>query len=351
MKIKKSIFRWLWLAAAIPAMLLTSCGGGEGSGSFQSGNAVYFWKKTFSLSQKEKQFLADNNIHTLYVKFFDVVVKNGTLFPEATLLFKDTFPEATEIIPTVFLEPEAFRKGEENTRLAAMIVGRVDSMMVKNGYPLSNEIQIDFDWTASNRKEYFDFLEQMADSLHTHNRKLSTTIRLHQLRQPPPPADYGVLMVYNTGFIASPEETNSILSTASVYPYLKYLDGYRLPLATALPLYSWDLLFRHDRFMVIARGLDHQDTAAFRHLEANRYVARQYMAVPSSSGASGAGVRVLPGDILRHEEAPYELLDSVVNAIRDVRPNALNRVILHHLDNNCIENYSTHEIKKIYSSC
>ena len=41
---------------------------------------------------------------------------------------------------------------------------------------------------------------------------LSVTVRLHQLRTTPPPADRGVLMVYNTGSIMNPHTENSILS-------------------------------------------------------------------------------------------------------------------------------------------
>ena len=69
--------------------------------------------------------------------------------------------------------------------------------------------------------------------------RLSTTIRLHQLSMLAPPVDYGALMVYNTGDPRKSEERNPILDYRDVGPYLKHLDSYPLPLATAYPVFRW----------------------------------------------------------------------------------------------------------------
>ena len=47
---------------------------------------------------------------------------------------------------------------------------------------------------------------------------LSITVRLHQLREPAPPADRGVLMLYNTGALKAHDTRNSILDLADVKP-------------------------------------------------------------------------------------------------------------------------------------
>lgn len=184
--------------------------------------------------------------------------------------------------------------------------------------------------------------------LQAQNRRLSVTIRLHQLSQPAPPADYGSLMVYNIGRFSSPEETNSILSTKALRPYLRYLKDYDLPLATALPVYSWDLLFRNDHFLAIARGVDCNDTALFTPVGANRYAARHYMPLPSSSSGPDPGMRILPGDIIRHEQISTALLDTVVTEIDHVRPGALGRIILYHLDQQSLSKYTDNEINQLY---
>ncbi len=311
-------------------------------------NGMYYWRSVFKLSPTERQFLADNNINRLYLKMFDVVANNGELRPETTLLFADTLPPAMAVTPVVFIDSRALGAAVP-PRLGQMIVARVDSMMVKNGYSKTESIQIDFDWTASTRAAYFEILDSIASLLHSQGRRLSTTIRLHQLAQSPPPADEGTLMVYNIGVFSNPDESNSILSTAALRPYLKYLDSYELPLSAALPIYSWDLLFRDNRFMVIARGVDHKDTAMFAPAGGNRYIARQYMPLPSASPGVEQGARLLPGDIMRHEKVSIGLLDSVTKMLSRARPDILNNIILYHLDENSINNLTDHDYETIFS--
>ena len=61
----------------------------------------------------------------------------------------------------------------------------------------------------------------------------------HQLSMPAPPADYGVLMVYNTGDPKNFAPRNPILDIRDVQPYMRYLADYPLPLAAAYPVYRW----------------------------------------------------------------------------------------------------------------
>ena len=339
--------RFIWFLSSL--LLLLSCSNRTDE-SAPSGNAVYYWRTDFLLSEVESSFIKDNDVHTLYVKFFDVVASDSVPRPDATLRFSQKFPENTEIIPTVFIDSKIFSNARVPDNFASMILKRIDSMMTKNGYPVSREVQIDFDWTQTNQEIYFGILKQMSDSLHKDNRRLSTTIRLHQLALTPPPVDYGVLMVYNIGNFASPTESNSILSIQGLKPYLKYLDSYRLPLATALPIYSWDLLFRQGRFVAIARGLSLKDESSFSRIDSTHYKVKSYMPLPSAPGSSSVGARILPNDIIRHEEISYALLDSTLNLIRKSRPGATRRVILYHLDENTINQYKNDELKKVYTS-
>ena len=330
-------------------ILLAVLVGCSGRDQAPEGNAAYYWRSTFALSDTEKAFLKDNGIKALYVKFFDVVAENQRLRPEATLLFKDRFPEGMEIIPTVFIDSKAMDKAEIPLEFADMIVARVDSMMSKNGYALSKEIQLDFDWTSSNQEKYFTLLKKIRQILNEQDRRLSTTVRLHQLRQPEPPADYGALMIYNTGSFSSPKEHNSILNTESVMPYMANLKGYKLPLVAAFPIYSWNLIFHDDQFMVIARDVEYEDTTLFEKIGSSRYRALRYMPVPHSSSGAQPGARIMPGDILRHEWVSYAVIDSVATMVGEARPDILERVIIYHVDENSIRSYKNDELKKIYS--
>jgi hypothetical protein len=105
-----------------------------------------------------------------------------------------------------------------------------------------SEIQIDCDYTSKSRKIYYDFLKEVSGKWAKSgkgNAILSTTIRLHQLAMKVPPVDYGALMIYNTGDPRKWEERNPILDYRDVYPYLKKLNQYNLPLAAAYPVFQW----------------------------------------------------------------------------------------------------------------
>ena len=90
-------------------------------------------------------------------------------------------------------------------------------------------------------KVYYDFLREVRGVWRDEcgGGTLSTTIRLHQLAMEAPPADYGVLMIYNTGDPQKFMERNPILDIRDVAPYTNRLDGYPLPLAAAYPVYQW----------------------------------------------------------------------------------------------------------------
>ena len=157
--------------------------------------------------------------------------------PNATISFSDTLPAGIELIPTIYITEDCMHKPHKD--LAKKIVDRILQMNETNDISNVREIQIDCDYTSKSRQTYYKFLEEVRNQLSSKKYQLSTTIRLHQLSMPAPPADYGVLMVYNTGNPLKWQERNPILDYRDVYPYLSRLDDYLLPLATAYPVYQW----------------------------------------------------------------------------------------------------------------
>lgn len=300
-------------------------------------HAMYYWRTTLTLSDAEKDFIRRNDVSALYLHLFDVTAGGDSIpRPSNTLFFKDTIPEELEIIPTVFIAEGVLRSRRVDHReLARNIITRIDRMMTLNGYPLPQEIQIDYDWARSDRKAYFALMEALKDSLHADGRRLSSTVRLHQLAQPAPPADNGVLMVYNTGNFADPTEKNSILSMENVEPYLRYLDGYSLPLSTALPAYDWNLLFHRGKFRMIVRGLQPATDKNFEQIDSSHYRALRYSAVPSATGLQAEG-RIYPGDIIRRETSNPATGARVARAIARRQPSALRRLVIYHLDDACL---------------
>lgn len=331
--------------AATVAILLLSCGSDRHN--TPQGNAIYYWRTTLSLSPQERASLGDLDIRTLYLHMFDIREKDGELRPTSTLIFNYTIPENIEIVPVVFIEPSALNGTASTDSLADRIISRVDRMLTLNGYPRPSEVQIDFDWTLRNRDLYYGILRRAYEVLHSEGRRLSTTIRLHQLSQPVPPVDYGVLMVYNVGRVTSPDETNSILSRETVRPYLKALHKYTLPLATALPVYSWDIVFSDNRFKAIAHSLTLSDTTEFHPVGDNWFRVMRYGPLDMAGNRDGSGGRLFPGDMVRHEFVTPATLSAVRDDIRHSATDATNRLILYHLDEKSLNQYDTQFLQTI----
>jgi predicted transposase YbfD/YdcC len=216
-------------------LTMTACQKQSSRKVLESGNAVYYWRTDLRLDSTERAFMAQYHINKVYCRYFDVVMEeSGEPKPNATISFSDTLPDSIEIIPTVYITEECMHETHEG--LAEKIVKRIRQMNETNEISNVREIQIDCDYTSKSRKRYYQFLEEVRKYW---GATLSTTIRLHQLSMPVPPVDYGALMVYNTGDPRKSEERNPILDYRDVYPYLKHLDGYPLPLATAYPVFRW----------------------------------------------------------------------------------------------------------------
>ena len=213
-------------------LMVTSCQQRE---RLAEGNAVYYWRTDFRLDSTERAFLSLYNINKVYCRYFDVVMseEQGPV-PNATITFSDSLPKGVEMIPTIYITEDCMHQDPKG--LAEKLVKRIQQMNETNDIKGVQEIQIDCDYTAKSRKVYYQFLKEVKSAW---KQRLSTTIRLHQLSMEEPPVDYGALMLYNTGDPRKWTERNPILDARDVYPYVKRLDDYPLPLAAAYPVFSW----------------------------------------------------------------------------------------------------------------
>lgn len=214
-------------------------------------NAVYYWRTTFSLSQWERNFLKNNNVGRMYVRMFDVVETNGKQpVPNATIKFEQEIPEGMEIVPTVFITVPAMEQIMYNDTtgvIACKLVERIKAMCSRHDIKNWHEIQLDCDWNEYTGKAFYRFCEQVKKQL-GNDILLSSTIRLHQLSQPAPPVDYGVLMVYNTGNFRDYDEPNSILRSSEVKKYLDVKIDCNIHLDIALPAFQWYRVFEDGFF-------------------------------------------------------------------------------------------------------
>lgn len=315
--------------ALIFTLLLLSCGGGRrisNSNEVQEveqsikRNSIYHWKTTFELDSVECNFLQRHNIERIYTKLFDVATEhnflNGTedIVPIATTKFVSAVPEGVEIIPVVYITIEALRamKGRES-EFATLIVERSVAMCNYNRLGEIRELQLDCDWTSKTKDIYCNLCKLVKNKLQTKQMQLSITVRLHQLRETPPAADRGVLMLYNTGALTNAKTKNSILDIKDAKPYIK-TTKYPIPLDYAYPTFGWGVKFENNNFVAIVA----QDTQPI--------FTTEYIRVE----------RPTVIDIL----AVKELVEQHLG-----KPAGGN--ILYHLDNAQLKNYTDNEISQI----
>lgn len=297
---------------ALLAVSLLSCGGRRGNSAVRS---VYYWSTTLSIDSVKQQFMRRHNVSRMYLRYFDVVYgDDGMPVPNATLRFLTPVPKDVEVVPVVYIVNSCMAAAD--TSLAPKIYRRVLQMNETNGIGGVKEIQIDCDWTMRTRSVYFSFLRQLRSMAGADGIKLSATIRLHQLSQPAPPVDRGVLMMYNTGDFTDLACRKPILDMDDAAPYMSSLASYNLPLASAYPLFSWRILFRGSRYV----GIMHADDD-----------------LPVLAGDSIVERRVELDDIMRAKDA-----------VSRKRADANGEILLFDMSNQNITRFKSEDYEKIY---
>ena len=225
--------------------------------------AFYHWKTTvdtadFKNIKKEK----------IYVRLFDVDWDEATSQPKplAEVRGFEKFQNFKTIVPVVFLTNKVFAQivDYQIDTLVLRIFEKIQkNIEVRNPDTfgtegaLFDEIQFDCDWTATTKEHYFSFLKKIKTAFL--NKKISATIRLHQIKfmekTGVPPVDRGMLMAYNMGNLDDMKTDNSILSVETLKSYLKNFDKYPLELDVALPIFSWGIVFRDGEAVKILNNL------------------------------------------------------------------------------------------------
>lgn len=291
-------------------------------------NAIYHWKTVFNPSAEELAFIERHDIGRLYIKMFDVACVKDSIEPYnvvpapiATTRFDASIPEGVEVVPTVYITLEALRLMEGyECAYAEMIVDRLLAMVSYNECGEIREVQFDCDWTESTIDIYTALTDHAHSYLHTLDKELSITIRLHQLDDDYwPIADRGVLMLYNTGAIKNPSTRNSILDITDVMPYLRritYMDD-RMPLDYAYPTFGWGVKFRDGEFHSIV--------------------------------SDPASATLGEGETLRVERPTVEEVLTVKSWVEENLGGVYQSNIIYHLDDEELKNYTDDEITQIFS--
>ena len=325
-------------------LLLLSCS--HNRGVEQPVPSVYYWRTTLTLDSTERAFLAQHGVGRMYVRYFDVVMRDGQLMPNATLQFADTIPGGIEVVPTVFIVENCLRHNLDS--VAQLLVDRVVQMNETNNLPPARELQIDCDWTQRSQEVYYQFLRHVRQLLKEHGMRLSATIRLHQLAMTPPPVDEGVLMVYNTGDATRGGDHNPILDYRDVEPYLRYVADYDLPLCAAYPVFGWQLLFQGSEFKAILRDENLGDTTLFRPLPQGEWLVLQSRDMPLLSDAGNEVARMSVGDHVRVWQPSAQEVQRVADALAARRPTINQQVVFYSLDSKYLNKYNNEFYETLY---
>ncbi|MBR6283483.1 MAG: hypothetical protein IKR25_04215 [Muribaculaceae bacterium] len=324
-------FGLVLLTASLIKVALSGCQHPQPTFVHHPMRAIYHWKTTFAPTPGELAFINRHHVGRLYIHYFDVVLRDNVVQPEATVQFIDTPPDSLEVVPTIFITPEAMRAMQEENEssypcdghvlnsYAQRIVKRVNAMNKHNCINNVGEVQIDCDWTSQLRSSYFQLLAATRQLLHEQGMGLSVTVRLHQLSGAEPPADMGVLMLYNTGNIMNPHTRNSILDLNDVRPYFKATTHYRLPLDFAYPDFGWQVCYRDGKFLRLA-----------------------------SPGDTTTQER---GTMVRREQADFATIKSVKHlAEQSLSQAGQSACIIYHLDEQFLNLFTHDQIETIYST-
>lgn len=242
-----------------------------------------------------------------YIKVMDIAHKGKTKIH----FTKFSTKPKNKIVPVIYIDNPVF-KHEESEKFAQKIFSLLTEQAKKNfSY---NEVQIDCDWTNNTKEVFFSFLKAFKK---LSQKKLSTTIRLHQIKYHQktgvPPVDKGVLMYYNMSNFKDLETKNYILDLNLAKQYHHNFETYPLKLDLALPLYAQATIIRFQSVVGILEGVRQKDlNQYFKPLKNNHYEVTKTHYFKK---------RLLyEGDILRIDEVSVNDLKEAVKNLKEVMP-------------------------------
>lgn len=223
----------------------------------------YYWKTHLSLNKAETVALNKATAPQLYTRFFDVDKTGGRFEPIGVITKDKNFSTDKEIVPVVFIMNRAFINitSEEISFLAKSVFSLIDKKQRDLQLKPSQEIQIDCDWTAGTRNDYFKFLTELGK---ISKRNITSTLRLHQVKDRQimgiPPVKKVYLMCYSTSSPLENSDKNSILDVQLAKNYLSGLQTYPIKtIDVALPIYSWGIITNHMGKRKLINGLSEKD--------------------------------------------------------------------------------------------
>ena len=290
--------------------------------------ALYCWKTQVQFSAEEADFVKNNRIERLYIRYCDVGLRDNAPVPIAPVDIDTLSLQGKTVIPVVYLKNEIFTSEltEGNSTYISTLAHKLGDYIeqINRYYRLRvSEVQFDCDWSLSTKQAYFSMLEAFKKE---YPYQLSATIRLHQVKYREetgvPPVDYGVLMYYNMGRISA-TGANSIYDRSTALRYLGKLREYPLPLDIALPMFAWGVHSADGQVLNLVGGLTHAQAQAISTLV--RIDASDIYKVAEQTYYKGRVWQA--GDLIKIEEVSDAQRKEMLADLREYSSQPIRRVI------------------------
>ncbi len=356
-----TLLRFLLIAFCVPAFI--SC---KHPSHTKVERAFYYWKSNgHQLQDNEETYLRKLHVQKLYVKFFEVGYDNtfGIIPTSKTDFYyynywndSDIVLQQMHIIPTIYIKNEIFFKSSKAglDSLADNILfltNKYYKNLIRSSYEermnkekaAYDELQIDCDWTATTRENYFYLLKSLKRQS---NKIISCTLRLYpykyQTKMGMPPVDKATLMCYNLINPLKNENKNSILDLNEFKTYLNVGKKYPLHLDIALPVYSWMQCYQNNHFT----GMIYHDNASI--LKVLEPVDELWYQVTKDTVIDDLYLRV--GDKIKYEAITPEKLNKAIALIKDnVQLDNTSTIAFFHLDGTNLKQISYETLDSLYT--
>lgn len=316
--------------------------------------AFYYWKSNNELNNSSVlEQMSKCKIKKIYVKYFEVDYSEtmGNYPYDKTDLsgYYMGKADSVRVVPTVFIKNGIFQYSKEKDLavLADNIVflidkynkGKFDKMAV------TDEIQIDCDWTKSSKEKYFYLLKKIKE---ISKRNISCTLRLYPYKYPNimgiPPVDKATLMCYNLIKPLSQKSRNSILDIAELASYLDKRRSYPIHLDIALPVFSWTQLYHNNQFAGLL-DLNDEEMKVFT----KRIKPMWYEVTKDTTLRYDRYFRI--GDQIKYEDVTKATIENAIKLIKkNVALDDKTTITLFHLEENTFNKYSNEELSGFYDS-
>ena len=234
------------------------------------------------------------------------------------------------------------QKGETKIRINTEPIIAAKKLELQNNI---SDVLIDCDWSEKSKDNYFYLLKQIKSKFPTY--KIEATIRLWQYKyfekSGIPPVDSGLLMCYNMTDPESRTTENSIGTNEDLEKYIVH-DNYKLKLNIALPLYSWSLLFRGEKFIgILSNEINFsKNTEVFKKSGENTFLVQDDIRLGS--------VYVRNGDEIRIEKISDSEIKKMIATLTDkIKIDNNTRVSFFSFDKKYIHDYGTQNISNYFT--